>query len=308
MDLTDELVRDSTAPAAARAPTRPPELEDWLNLRIYHPLSARIAAALESTPVSPNMVSFTGGTLIVLAGLFYVGLDWPVSVALGFVAHATWHVVDGADGDLARRRGVASPMGELIDGACDYVGHFLLYCLLAIPLYRWIGPLALAAGLAAGLCRIVQSNHSESRRRTYQWRVYGIPWLKEAQASTSEARGWASRTLRRVGQIYVAAAANPLAERVDALVAAAPDREAARALCRRRSRTALRFQTWLGPNSRTVALALSMAAGSPLWFFLYEIVGMNLLLVAAAWLQRRCDRDLAERLVRCSPAKAGAQT
>jgi phosphatidylglycerophosphate synthase len=36
--------------------------------------------------------------------------------------HMGWHVLDGADGDLARMTGRASPQGELFDGICDYVG------------------------------------------------------------------------------------------------------------------------------------------------------------------------------------------
>ena len=45
----------------------------------------------------------------------------------------------------------------------------------------------------------------------------------------------------------------------------------------------------LGPNPRAIVLGLSMFAGSPLWYFLYQLVVQNLLLVIsvrahnAAW-------------------------
>ena len=40
------------------------------------------------------------------------------------------HVVDGADGDLARLTGRSSPIGEMVDGLCDYLSHIVLYLVL----------------------------------------------------------------------------------------------------------------------------------------------------------------------------------
>src|SRR3954463_9278032 len=110
---------------------RPPEMDDWLNARIFHPLAQRLARLLVPTPLTPNMVSVAGGLAIVAAALLYTRLEWPLSVALGVLAHASWHVLDGADGDLARMPGRSSPLGEMIDGVCDYFGHIVLYVLLA---------------------------------------------------------------------------------------------------------------------------------------------------------------------------------
>jgi hypothetical protein len=58
----------------------------------------------------------------------------------------------------------------------------------------------------------------------------------------------------------------------------------------------LRIQNVLGPNIRTVALGVSMAVGSPLWFFLFEIVPLNLLLLWSKRLQRRADLSVVARL------------
>ena len=283
-------------PAAAPAPrrTRPPELEDWLNARLYHPLSGRIAATLERTPVTPNMVSIAGGMAVVLAGALYIALPLPLSVALGFLVHAAWHVLDGADGDLARRTGRTSALGEMIDGLSDYLSHFLLYWIVGIALAHQVGWWAYPLGFAAGLSRVVQSNHSEGRRRIYLWRVYGIPWLKQEQPDAARAQG--AGILARLASVYVKAVADPLAERVDALVTSGPARERARRLCRRASRLPLKLQIVLGPNYRTIALALSMATGSALWFFLYEAVLMNAVLVWSMRAQRRCDLALVRRL------------
>jgi hypothetical protein len=261
-------------------------------------LSRRLAAALEATPVTPNMVSVGGALLVVLAGILYIGLAWPVSVFLGFACHALWHVLDGADGDLARRTGKASHWGELIDGACDYVSHFLLYCIIGVWLAQSIGFWAYPLGLAAGLSRIAQSNHAESGRRTYLWRVYGVPWLKQAQPAPEAAapKGMIAQVMAGLGRAYVAAAADRLAARVDELMDPARTGDEARQLCKRLSRKPLRLQAILGPNLRTIGLGLSMAVGTPLWFFLLEVVPFNLLLLWSRREQRRCDGRLVEKL------------
>ncbi|MBV8687660.1 MAG: CDP-alcohol phosphatidyltransferase family protein [Alphaproteobacteria bacterium] len=286
---------------AAPSGSRRPELDDWLNARLFHPAARRLAAGLAGTPVTPNMVSVGGGLLIVAAGIFYTRLAWPASVLLGFAAHALWHVLDGADGDLARLTGKASPVGEIVDGVCDYFGHIVVYVLLAAFLAGRIGGGAWAIAAVAGASRILQSNHAESNRRTYLWRVYNIPWLKQVYEAGEPAlrRGVAARLLEPLARLYVglAAAGEPLSGRLDLMIersaAAGPAaREQAARLCREESRLPLRLQTLLGANGRTVALGLSMAAGSPLWFFLLEATLLNLLLAFSASLQRAADRRI----------------
>jgi hypothetical protein len=283
----------------------PREMEDWLNFHIYHPLANRLAGLLVPTPVTPNMVSFAGWVLIVAAAFLYTGLAWPVSVLLAFPVHALWHVFDGADGVLARRTGKSSPIGELVDGVCDYTGHIILYVALAAFLDDWVGGWAWALATLSGGSRILQSNHSESQRRTYLWRVYGVPWLKnayEAGGGSLDRRSLFTRIFEPGARLYVAlaAATNAHSDRIDALIARAealPDgRERVSRVCRRVQRTPLRVQTVLGPNIRTVALGASMLAGSPLWYFLFEIVPLNLLLVWSKRLQRRADLQIIDRL------------
>ncbi|HEX4736500.1 MAG TPA: CDP-alcohol phosphatidyltransferase family protein [Allosphingosinicella sp.] len=295
---------DRARPAEQRS-IHPPEMEDWLNARIYHPLAGRLAEALAPTPVTPNMVSFAGWMLIVAAAFLYTGLPWPVSVLLGFPVHALWHVFDGADGALARRTGKSSPVGELVDGVCDYTGHIILYVALAAFLDDWLGGWAWALAILSGASRILQSNHAEGRRRIYLWRVYGVPWLKNAYAADDDRlkrAGPVARLFEPLGRLYVAAAAaaDPVGDRIDALVASAEarpeEREELSRVCREAARAPLRTQTLLGPNLRTVALGISMAAGSPLWFFLFEIVPLNLLLLWSQRLQRRADLRILERL------------
>jgi phosphatidylglycerophosphate synthase len=284
-----------------RAPSRPRELEDWLNYRIYHPLAGRLAAALSHTPVTPNMISVVSGLSVVAAGALYLGLDWPLSAGLGLLVHCAWHVLDGADGDLARMTGKVSPFGEMIDGISDYLSHFLLYTAFGLTMAGEYGLWGWLVPLLAGLSRILQSSHAESQRRIYKWRVYGTPWLQQARAGKED-------VLRRSGffspiaSAYLALAnlLNPPSPAIDRAVEAAAgshvEQRRLRALCRQGARRSLRLQLWLGANSRTLMLGLAVACGFPLGFFIAECTLFNLLLIWSIAEQRRVDRRLAAHL------------
>lgn len=296
-------------PPAARPPSgpklRPPELQDWLNERIYHPLSRRLAVALVPTGVSPNAVSVIGGLMVVAASLAYVGLPYPLSVAVGFSLHLLWHVIDGADGDLARMTGRTSSTGELVDGVCDYAGHVFLYVALATMLDDAWGGWAWAMAAVAGASHIAQTNHAESQKRTYLWWAYGVPWLKQARAGGDRvfandswftvAFGWLARDYLRL-----AGAMNRGADAVDAAFArAAGDPaliERMRGEVRAHGPALLRFPKLVGPNPRAFLLATGMALGSAAWFFAAEFVLLNVVLVLAMVRQRAENRRLAARL------------
>jgi phosphatidylglycerophosphate synthase len=176
------------SPAAAPSPAkgRAPELEDALNRHLYHPLARRLARLLQPTGISPNAVSVAGMLLVWAAAWAYVTIVWPYGALLGFALHLGWHVVDGADGDLARLTGRASPTGEMVDGLCDYAAHVVLYLTLAAMLDDRIGAMAWILASAAGASHAFQTNHAESHRRNYLWWAYGVPWLKHAQAAGDE--------------------------------------------------------------------------------------------------------------------------
>lgn len=275
------------ATAATPAKTRPAELEDGLNRFFFHPLSHRVALLLRHTPITPNMVSVSSFFSIVAAAAAYTLLPFPQSVAVGLGFHLLWHILDGADGDLARLTGRTSPLGEVIDGLCDYAGHVILYFALLFYAGGWcwlVTPLAAAS-------RILQANHIESVRRTYLWRAYGVPWIGNTRASVA-GRG----ILNGLTGAYVAVGVwlNPRSDEADARIAERG--EEGRALSRRIGRQALVLQEWLGPNRRTLLLGLSMAVGTPFWFFLIEVTLFNLLLIASVRRQRRVNAALAAAL------------
>jgi phosphatidylglycerophosphate synthase len=297
LNAIDETLnhRDRTPP---QRPMRPRELQDGLNHYLYHPLAWRLARALSRTPVTPNTVSIAGACCVVAAGLVYAQPWYPLSALFGLLLHMAWHVVDGADGDLARLTGRSSPVGEMVDGLCDYISHIILYFILGWLLWRQDGDFAFAWWLmwAAGLSHFVQANHVEVQRRQYQWWVFGTPWIRHSHSDREAATR--KSMFGGIVTFYLALAAGmtPHARRIDAgLVGAdAAGRERIAALARRDAAPLLPLLMVLGPNPRAIVLGLSMLAGSPLWYFLYQAVFLNVLLAASVVLHNRAAKRMAE--------------
>ncbi len=304
-------VRNSGAPQPGQPqrPLRARELQDPLNHYLYHPLAWQLARLLSKTPMTPNVVSVFGGLLVVLAAIAYTQPGWPYTAALGLALHMGWHVVDGADGDLARITGRASPLGELVDGACDYTSHIILYLILGWLLAGTIGVDAYWWMLGAGLSHIVQSNHVEVQRRSYQWWVYGTPWLRNthARADSTTASGFFGAIVS--GYLRLASGMTPHALRIDTAVEAAQDNPVQ--LTEIRSAVAaeapllLLMCKFLGPNPRAIVLGLSMLAAGlsvatsglgPLWYFLYQSVVLNVLLVGSVLMHNAAGKRIVARI------------
>lgn len=288
-------------PAGLKRPVRPRELQDALNFHLYHPLAWQLARLLAKTPITPNVVSVIGGCFVVAAGIVYAqsyihGWGWPGAL-LGMALHMTWHVVDGADGDLARITGRSSPLGELIDGVCDYTSHIVVYLILGWLLSlqigaAWAWPLVVAAGVS----HIVQANHVEVQRRQYQWWVYATPWLRNTHKGETKTGGFGFAQIV-TGYLELASGMTPDALKVDAAVEAAradPARlERIARLVRGEAPPLLRRLKVLGPNPRAIVLGVSMLAGSPLWYMIYQTVVLNALLVLSVRKHNAAARRLA---------------
>lgn len=285
-------------------PQRPRELQDPLNYYLYHPLAWQLARGLAHTPITPNMVSVFGGLMVVAAGIVYANLAWPVGAALGMALHMGWHVVDGADGDLARMTGRTSPIGEMVDGVCDYASHIVLYLILGAVLAGETGFFSGSTGwillVVAGVSHAVQSNHVEVQRRQYQWYVYGTPWIRHSHGQAGSATSKSLFGVFVSAYLNAASGMTPHALRIDAAVDAAkgdPARLAEIAAAVRAEAPPLLFMCKvLGPNPRAIVLGLSMFAGTPLYYMIYQAVVLNLLLVISVLMHNAAARRIAARI------------
>ncbi len=291
--LSCDLAQDRGAQAAA--PGRPREIEEASNLYLIHPASRAVVDRLIGTPVTPNQVSVASVFVAAVGAFCYVGVTWPWGALAGLALFFAWHVLDGADGDLARRTGRASTSGELVDGICDHVSQALLYVALAINLARSQGGWAWAIAAAAAACHFVQANAYETGRKTYRRWVYGAGWMRQNPGSLAQIG--ALRNFLGRAYLWVSNLANPGEDAIEAamtprLAADVPSARASRDLYSRLYAPLIKASAVLGGNIRTLAAFLAVLARAPVWFFIFEIVVLNLALAGLVAWRRRLDRAL----------------
>ena len=281
--------------APARAPGRPVEIEDPSNLYLVHPLSRALAGWLAPTPITPNMVSVGSVALAAGGAASYLLLTPPWGAWAGLALLFAWHVLDGADGELARRTGRASPIGELVDGVCDHVSQACLYVAFALMVQPSLGGWAWGLAAAAAASHFVQANAYESGRKTYRRWVYGASWMRQDARGATGVRGLLSG-------IYLAVSnfANPGEGQVEEAMGQRQADPAARDLYRALFAPVVKAAGVLGGNGRTVAGFLAVLVGRPAWFFVFEVTVLNGVLAAVAFWRTRRNARLLQGLLRPS--------
>ena len=301
-----------TAPGPVVSHSRPLEIEEPLNRYLVHPTARALVTILIPTGISPNAVSALSVVMMALACACYALLPWPGGAFAGLGFHFLWHVFDGADGDLARRTGKSSPVGEIVDGVCDHLSHLILYLTLGALLERQLGPWGWGLTVVSAASRAFQAVCYETARRTYRRWVYGVNWIRQdlAKAEAEAKPGGAGKIGVRLAQIYLGASAWVRADdsRIEALMAqilagGGARAAEARALCQAEIRPLVRRASWLSTNWETVGVFLTILAGSPLWFLAVQATVINLVMAGVVAGQKRRYAQLASRLEALAPGR-----
>jgi hypothetical protein len=103
---------------------------------ISRPPAAALVWLLQGTPITPNQVSFLAIFVAAVgAGVLIAWPTWPGLMVAGLVLQLAY-VIDCVDGQLARIKNLASPVGALLDFMLDEVKAFLVLGAAAVRLWR----------------------------------------------------------------------------------------------------------------------------------------------------------------------------
>ncbi len=261
---------------------RPVEIEDPSNRWFIHRISAFALPSAIRLGLSPNTVSFSGMACGLAAGACYAQAPDFRACLAGFLLMILWHVCDGLDGQLARATGQMTALGRVLDGICDYVTFIAVYLGLGWALARAGGP-HWALMLASGVGHALQSNLYEARRQAYGARLRGNAALGDAPPPSgigieslydrlqTLSLGWTRATDTVLNQ-----ASNPAAARATYQAMLAP---------------VLKLWCLLGANFRTIMIfPFSISAFGPAGYFLWELLGLTLILLLLELLLRTRER------------------
>ncbi|HLZ03967.1 MAG TPA: CDP-alcohol phosphatidyltransferase family protein [Bradyrhizobium sp.] len=267
------------------------EIEEVTNLYFIHPIASRLTPLFAALRIPPNAVSVAGMVFGILAGVAYHHYQDPRNVIAAFVLMIAWHVMDGADGQLARLTNAQSATGKVLDGICDYVTFIAVYSGLALSLSGQYGGEAWILVIAAGLCHILQSAAYEVQRQEYNFWGLGRKSAEFVALTVPRRAIAAGPPMQRLAdfvhrayvriQFLAAGVTVEFHQRLTVALTAHPDRDAAiREQYRRTFAPLVRQWSVMSANYRTLGIFVFALAGAPQYYFWLEIVGGSVISVA----------------------------
>jgi hypothetical protein len=300
-----EQVQALRSPVEATYKAR--EVEGILDLHFYRPIGLRLAQFFERLNLSPAGVTFFAGLTGVIAGHLYYYRDVRINIA-GMALHVFANALDNADGQLARLTHRESRQGRIIDSIADHLVFVSIYVHLA---FRYVlggsSPAVFILALVAGISHGLQGAAADYYRSTYLYFVSerARTGLDSSSGLRSEYRAlsWRSKPWNKfLLGLYLSftrqeEALSPhlreLRETVGQLFRGAlPDW----LRMRYRNLVSPMFKWWslLMTNTRMLVLFILLLIGQPIYYFWFELIPLNLLLVYLIIRQEQMAESLRE--------------
>jgi hypothetical protein len=267
------------------------DTEEWIDLLFYRPLGYRWALFFRNMHITPNTVTLLSIFLGVAAGVcFYFSSLWLNLAGMFLLVWANTY--DSTDGQLARMTGQYSRLGRILDGAagdCWFVAIYAAICLRLMPswgIWIWL-PAA-----AAGYCHTKQAAMGDYLRNFHLLFVGGKSRSELDDSTALEERYRLSgpkknRIEQFVLRSYISYTKGQEAwtPGIQALRRALKDPQRTTLppgfgeAFRQASRPLMKYANILSFNTRVAVLFLTLFAGCPWLYFVFELTILNILLI-----------------------------
>jgi hypothetical protein len=270
------------------------DTEEFIDIYFYRPIGYRWALLFRKLGVTPNAVTIASIFLGIGSGIcFYFDNIW-VSI-LGIFLLVWANSYDSADGQLARMTKQFSALGRVLDGFAGNLWFASIYVAICFRLYPewggWIWVLAFVTGYF----------HSKQAEMADYYRNVHLLFLKGKSGSELDNRAELTVKFRQLSwkknfgaklvlffyRNYTTDQENRspklqvlfrvLREKFGEL---AP--ESFRNDFREKSLPLMKYTNILSFNTRSIALFISILAGLPWMYFVFELTVLNVLLVYMA--------------------------
>jgi CDP-alcohol phosphatidyltransferase len=288
------------------------DVEGAFDLYFYRPIGFWLAQFFARLKMTPAAVSLLAGIFGVVAGHLYFYRDLSINVA-GMMLHVCANTLDNADGQLARLTRQQSRKGRIIDSVADHLVFASVYIHLTLRCaFADASPAIWLLALGAAISHALQGAAADYYRTAFLYFADGARTeIDSSSALRSDYRklSWRHRAwdkLLLALYLNFTLQQEMLAPRLKRL------RETASTVfhgkipdwLQQRYRDAaghmLKWWRLLMTNTRMLVLFLLLFLGQPVYYFWFELIPLNVLLVYLIARQEKMAGSL-EQLVLAPP-------
>lgn len=268
------------------------DTEEFIDVYFYRPIGYFLAKVSHRLKLTPNSITIASILVGVAAGHLFYYNNLTVNL-IGIFLLIIANLMDSVDGQLARMANSCSRYGRILDGFGGNLWFVSIYIHLTLRLIDiGFSPAVFIIILLAGISHSFQSAYADYYRNHYLFFVYGknrseiddSVKLRIDYSQLSWFRNFAQKFLMRV-YINYTFQQELLSKHLIKLYkyAAAKFRdgltENVTQIYRSKNKQLVKYLNILTTNTRMFILFISILSGHFLFYFLFELIVLNLLLV-----------------------------
>ncbi len=290
------------------------DVEETIDVYFYRPLGYFVARGCQIAGITPNAVTIVSIFIGVYGGHLLYYRDFMTNV-WGFVLWIIADTLDSVDGQLARMTNHRSKIGRILDGlggnlmfVSMYI-HLFARMVTTFPDISW--PLFLLLVLGGGISHSLQSSLADYYRNAYlkfvvdpsKSELEGANDLRREYEGIAFAEHPVKKVLLRIYLNYTIQQESlsknfqTLRRRIAAEFGAQiPDwlRDEYRTM----NRPLMKYYAIMTTNTRMIVMAICVLMDRVPWYFIAEIVGINLVMVFVTMHQERLSAELCREIDR----------
>lgn len=282
------------------------ETENYIDRVFYRPIGFRIAKMLRSTGITPNMVTILSIFVGAAAGpLFYY--NYIYYTITGILCLVAANILDCVDGQLARLTGIKSEIGRILDGLAGDIWFAMIYVFLALRLKNEFGTwLFFIPAILSGLSHLIQANITDYYKTLHLFFVSkekGSEFqnFDEVRAQYKEMKPGIGKVLffLYMGYTSLQEIVTPklqlMLKSLHAKYGTDIPEEIRLDFRRRSGRLMKQFIDFMTFNGRTIVLFISVLVGHVWFYFFFEIVVLNIILLISIYKHEKICASFVER-------------
>lgn len=264
------------------------ETENYIDRVFYRPVGFRIAWSLRRSGITPNTIT----VISIVVGMMGAWLFYYESIGmtlLGIAGLVAANILDCVDGQLARLTGIKSKIGRILDGMAGDLWFITLYIAISLRMYDTTGEwlFFVVAGLSM-LSHLIQAALTDLYKTFHLWVIGGRNGKEFESYETVKAKVDAmpagfSKLLSRIYSYYtlMQAKLSPRLQRLASRLEVSPFTDEESRGFRQGSMLIQKLINLMTFNGRTLALFASALVGLPWFYFVYEILFLNIVLLVS---------------------------